>query len=180
MGRQSPRFPNKYVVLGVLAVIAGLLLLMVTTETVRRPVNLWPLLLVVAGLVILYFRVFRQGPDSYLFLGTTLLLLGLLLVVTRVLVPLDLNTIWPFFMTICGLSLFLYGLRKTGYTRVSLVIPGVAAILLSFIFAPFSLGIVTRPFAEVVAGWWPVVFVALGIGLLVAHLARDRVERNQK
>lgn len=180
MERPSPRFPNKYVVLGMGTLFLGGLLLLFTTGAVGQPLALWPLLLVIAGLLLLYFRVFRHGPDSYLFLGTTLLLAGILLLVTRILVPLDLSRIWPFFMTISGLSLLLYGLRKSGHTRITLAIPGVAAMLLSFLFLPFSLGFVTRPFADVVAGWWPLVFVALGIALLVTHIARDRADHRSK
>ncbi len=174
-----PRFPNKYVVIGTSFVLAGLLLLLWTVGEVRNPTHLWPILLLVAGLVFLYFRIFRGGPDSYLFLGVASLLSGLLLLITTIVVPLELTAIWPFFMTICGVSLVLYGLRKRGYTRLSLTIPGIATLLLSLLFLPFSLGLVNQPFAEVVTVWWPLILVVLGITLLVLHLAREKANRKQ-
>jgi hypothetical protein len=177
MKGKQPRFPNKYVVIGVTLLVGGLLLLLWTVGELQQVANLWPLALFIGGLVLLYFRVFREGPDSYLFLGIGLLLSGLLLLIAKVVVPLELTAIWPFFMTISGVSLLVYGLRKSGYTRLSLAVPGVATLLLSFVFLPFSLGIVKRPFAEVVSEWWPLILVVLGIALLVLHLARDKSER---
>jgi hypothetical protein len=173
----QPRFPNKYVVIGVVTLLCGLLLLLWTVGELKHPVNLWPLGLLVAGLVLLYFRIFRAGPDSYLFLGIAAFLSGLLLLITKIVVPLELRAIWPFFMTICGLALLVYALRKRGYTRLSLAVPGVATLLLSFLFLPFSLEIITKPFADVVAEWWPLILVVLGIALLVLHLVRETSER---
>jgi hypothetical protein len=173
----QPRFPNKYVVIGTAFVLVGLLLLLFTVGEVRNPTHLWPLAVLIAGLVLLYYRIFRGGPDSYLFLGVASVLSSLLLLVTRLIVPLQLTAIWPFFMTICGLALLLYGLRKRGYTRLSLTIPGIATLLLSGLFLPFSLGLIEEPFAQVVTDWWPLIFIVLGITLVVLHLARDKAGR---
>ena len=177
MKGKQPRFPNKYVVIGVTTLVLGLLLLIWTVGELKHPVNLWPLGLLIGGLVLLYFRVFRSGPDSYLFLGIASFLSGLLLLITRIVVHLELTAIWPFFMMICGLALLVYGLRKRGYTRLSLTVPGAATLLLSFLFLPFSLGIIERPFADVVTEWWPLILVVLGIALLVLHLVREKSER---
>ena len=105
MTGKEPRFPNKYVVIGVTTLVLGLLLLLWTVGELKQPVNLWPLGLFVVGLVLLYFRVFQAGPDSYLFLGIGLLLSGLLLLITKIVVHLELVAIWPFFMTISGVAL---------------------------------------------------------------------------
>jgi len=177
MTGKEPRFPNKYVVIGVTTLVLGLLLLLWTVGELKQPVNLWPLGLFVAGLVLLYFRIFQAGPDSYLFLGIGLLLSGILLLITKIVVHLELAAIWPFFMTISGVALLVYGLGKRGYTRLSLAVPGVATLMLSFLFLPFSLGIVKRPFAEVVGEWWPLILVVLGIAILVLHLVREKADR---
>lgn len=177
MQGKQPRFPNKYVVIGVAILVLGLLLLSWTAGGLQQPMNLWPVGLLIPGLVLLYYRIFRDGPDSYLFLGIATLLSGLLLLITKIVVPLELTAVWPFFMTICGVALLVYGLRKQGYTRLSLVIPGVATLLLSFLFLPFSLGIIKIPFAEVVAEWWPLILVVAGLALLVLHLIREKAER---
>ena len=177
MKGKQPRFPNKYVVIGVMTLLLGLMLLLWTVGELKHPVNLWPVGLLIVGLVFLYFRMFHAGPDSYLFLGIAAFLSGILLLITKLVVHLELTAIWPFFMMICGVALLVYGLRKRGYTRLSLAVPGVATLMLSFLFLPFSLGIIKRPFAEVVTDWWPVILVVLGIALLVLHLVREKAER---
>ena len=158
-------------------VLAGLLLLLWTVGDVRNASRLWPLALLLGGLVLLYYRIFRRGPDWYLFLGVVLLLSGILLIITSFVVPLQLSAIWPFFMTISGVALTLYGLRKSGYTRLSLTVPGIAMLLLSLLFLPFSLGLVETTFADVVTDWWPIVLVLLGITFLLLHLAREKARR---
>jgi hypothetical protein len=174
---RAPRFPNKFVVIGTMFVLAGLLLLLWTVGEVGNAVRLWPLTLLLAGLVLLYYRIFRRGPDWYVFLGVALLLAGVLLIITSFVVPLQLSAIWPFFMTICGVALLLYGLRKSGYTRLSLTVPGTAMLLLSLLFLPFSLGLVDATFSEVVTDWWPLILVLLGITFLALHLARGKAGR---
>lgn len=172
MDDRSPRFPNKLAVIGVFFVLAGGVLLLWTAGYLRRFVTLWPLLPVVGGLVLLYFRIFRHGRDYYIFLGTSLLLSGILLLVTTTALPAALEGIWPLFMTVIGISLLLYGVRKEGSSRVTFVVPGLVMILLSVVFLPFSLNLVTADFVSFVGVWWPVLLVVMGAALIAAHLAR--------
>ncbi len=170
-----PRFPNKLIVIGVSFVLAGLVLLLWTAGFLETVASLWPVAAIVGGLVLLYLRVFRDGRDSYLFFGMSLLFSGLLLLAAITAVPVALGSVWPLFLTIIGLALFLYGMRKRGGSRVTFVTPGAAMVLLSFVFLPFSLGIVSARFSEVVRVWWPVLFVLVGGVLVIAHLGRRRL-----
>ena len=174
MSRPAPRFPNKLLVFAVLFVLCGVVLLLWTSGYLRRLASLWPVLPLLAGLILLYFRIFQKGPDYYVFLGVALLMAGLLFLLTNTAFPIELIRVWPLLMTIGGLALLLYGLRKQGYTRVSLAVPGAGMILLSAVFLPFSLEIIQRPFADFAGIWWPLLLVLVGIALLVAHLTRAR------
>lgn len=172
MDDRSPRFPNKLAVIGVFFVLAGGVLLLWTAGYLRRFVNLWPLLPVIGGLVLLYYRIYRNGRDYYIFLGTSLVLSGALLLVTTTAVPAALESVWPLFMSVIGIALLLYGLRKTGSGRVTFVVPGLVMILLSAVFLPFSLELVTADFVSFVGVWWPALLVVMGAALIAAHLAR--------
>ena len=171
----GPRFPNKLIVIGVSFVLLGLVLLLWTAGLLNRAASLWPVILTVAGLVLLYYRVFRDGRDSYLFLGVSFVLSGLLLLAGTTAIPVELGAVWPLFLTIIGVALFFYGLTKRGGTRITFVTPGTAMVLLSLVFLPFSLGIVGAAFSEVVRVWWPLLFVLMGGVLLVSHGVRERL-----
>lgn len=172
MEERPPRFPNKLAIIGVFFVLAGGVLLLWTQGYLQRFITLWPLLPVVAGLVLLYFRIFRAAPDYYVFLGTSLLLAGVIFLLTNTVFPLGLEHIWPLFMTVIGVALLLYGFRKEGASRVSFTVPGGGMILLSGVFLPFSLDLVTVDFVRFVSTWWPVLLVLMGLALIIAHLLR--------
>lgn len=138
--------------------------------------TLWPILPVIGGLLLLYLHFYRDGHDYYVFLGSSLLLSGALLLLTTTVLSTSLERVWPILMTIVGLSLLFYGAKKRGIARVSLLVPAIAMILLSFLFVPFSLGIVEMSFSAFVARWWPLLFVIIGVGLAIAHFLRPSSE----
>jgi hypothetical protein len=176
MNDGSPRFPNKLLVMGVSFALVGALLMLWTSGYFEGLGALWPIVPVIGGLLLLYLHVYRGGHDYYIFLGSSLFLAGLLLLLTTTVLPTSLERVWPILMTIVGLSLLFYGAKKEGLARVSLVIPAIAMILLSVLFVPFSLGIVRVSFTEFVGRWWPLLFVVIGIGLAVAHFLKQPSE----
>jgi hypothetical protein len=178
MSGSQPRFPNKFVVLGVSFVLVGTVLLIWTAGFLDRVAALWPLLPLLAGLVVSYYGIFRHGPDYYIFAGTSLVLGGVLLLLTTTVLPTTLARIWPLFMTIIGVAMLAYGLRKRTITRLTFTIPGGAMIFLSGLFLPFSLELVQMDFADFVAVWWPAIFVLAGGSLLFAHLFRAKRQRD--
>ncbi len=173
MSERYPRFPNKLLVLGVFFLLVGGLLLLWTFGYLNRFSATWPVIPLIAGLVLLYFRVFRTGPDYYLFVGTALVLAGALLLLTRTAFPAELIRIWPLFMTIVGVSMFIYGRRKSGAVRVTFTVPGAAMVLLSAVFLTFALELLTVDFVRFVSRWWPIILVLLGLSLVIAHVLRS-------
>lgn len=172
MSAETPRFPNKYVVMGVFLVLAGGILLLWTAGLLVRFANLWSVAPLVAGLVLLYYRVFRAGPDYYVFLGTSLVLSGLLFLLTATALPVEMGRIWPLFLTIIGVALVAYGLRRSSPSRVTFTVPGIGMILLSGLFLPFSLELVSTDFAVFVRIWWPGLLVVAGLILVATHVGK--------
>ena len=67
MSRTGPRFPNKLLVISVFFLLCGAVLMLWTSGYLHKLEALWPLLPLLAGLILLYFRIFRKGPDYYVF-----------------------------------------------------------------------------------------------------------------
>jgi hypothetical protein len=168
------RFPDKMLVFGFLFVIAGAVLLLHTMGFLTAYRALWPVLPLVLGLVLLYFGFAHEGKDGHVFLGMFLALGGTVyLLMNTALSAVALSRIWPLFMTVAGVSLLVYGhTKKELAARASLLIPAFTIVLLSFVFLGFSLNIVDTDFYRFVWNWWPVLLVAFGVALIIAHLGR--------
>lgn len=135
--------------------------------------SLWPILLILLGIWFLYKGYLRHKRDAYVFIGMFVLLVGVfLLAAAGFLSPVAISSIWPVFMTITGLSLFAYGARRPGGSRMSFTVPGVAIAAISGVFLLFSLEIIDRNFTRLVAVYWPVLLILAGIVLLSVYVAR--------
>ena len=171
----EPRFPNKFLIAGIAFCIVGGVLLLWTGGYLGGIVVLWPVVPLVAGLILLYIVFQKDGPEAYVFLGTLFLLVGILvLLLNTVMSEVTLERTWPLFMTITGLSLLAYARKKRGYARLSLTIPSIAIVVLSGIFLPFSLDLIQQNFIVFVGTWWPTLLIVLGLVLLITDLTRRR------
>ena len=154
-------------------ILLGIALLLWNLGLVPEFESLWPVLLILLGIWFLYEGYLRHRRDAYVFIGMFILLLGLfLLAAAAFLTPVAISSIWPVFMTITGLSLFAYGVRRRGGSRMSFTVPGVAMAGISVIFLLFSLEIIDRSFTRLVAVYWPILLILAGVALLSVHLAR--------
>ncbi|MFP4374011.1 MAG: LiaI-LiaF-like domain-containing protein [Spirochaetaceae bacterium] len=168
-----PRYPNKFLFSSVVFVLVGVILLLWNLGLIPRLESLWPLLLIIAGVALLYEGFVRRRRDAYVFIGMFALLLGLFfLLAETVLSPVAVSTIWPVFMTITGLSLVVYGVRRPWGSRMSFTVPGVAITVISFVFLLFSLDIVEGSFSRIVALYWPALLILVGLVLLGVHVTR--------
>jgi hypothetical protein len=173
VSRIGPRYPNKFLVSSVVFIIVGAILLLWNLRLIPGLESLWPVLLVIAGIGFLYEGALRRRRDAYVFIGMFALLLGVFfLLAETVLSPVALSSIWPVFMTITGVSLFAYGARRPWGSRMSFTVPGVAIVVISLVFLIFSLDIVDRSFARLVAIYWPGLLIVAGLVLLSVHFLR--------
>lgn len=167
------RLSNALLAAGALLLVVGGCLLLVTSGLLSGFSSLWPVLFVVAGLLLLYFAFTRKLTGLTVFPGMIMALGGLYFLLGEGFLPWrDLIRIWPVFMAIIGASITAYGLTKRGNARLSLVIPGIAILVLAAIFLPFSLGVTSVRFAQVAVLWWPALLVLFGLILLASYLLR--------
>ena len=161
-------------------VVFGASLLLRTTGYVEGTFSLWPILLVLLGMFLLYRVFFKSGREGNVFAGIFLILAGAFLVILNTGVfDRDFKHFWPLFMLFAGVSLFFYGLKKRGAAKIRMMIPAFSIILLSLVFLLFSLNLVSVSFRQFVVMWWPAILVFAGAVLIVADFLGGRKIRRR-
>jgi hypothetical protein len=171
--KQAPtRMPNKLLIAGVGGILVGGVLLLWNLGYLPQLARLWPVPIILVGLVFLYMAWPRRRSDKWIIPGMILTLGGIAaLLITTVLSSESLARIWPLFMLVSGLSLIPYGYRKKGSARMAITIPGLFISLLAILFLPFSLHHEEGGFAAFVGRWWPMILVILGAVLVVSFFS---------
>ncbi len=175
MKKDSVRFPNKMLLGSIFFLMVGIGMLLVTTGVLPEYGDLWPILMTLTGVILLYFVSFRDPKFGYLVPGVMLTMSGILLILHQVFfitVPID--RFWPLFMTFAGCALVAYSIKFQGNTRRVMLVPAVFITLLSLVFLPFSLGLVKKSFQEVVAAWWPLLLIVLSGAMFMEFLRRKK------
>lgn len=171
---KTPRFPYKRLVLGILLIVSGCLLLLMSLGYLYTLRHLWPLPLIIIGLIFLFRCVSDGIKGFYLIGGIFLTLLGIFfLLINTVFPPGSLKMIWPTFMFITGVSILPFGIysKRPRRTKLALIIPAVAIICLSLLFLPFSLGLIQGSFISFALKWWPLLVIVSGLILVVSYFS---------
>ncbi|TVR60707.1 MAG: hypothetical protein EA426_04725 [Spirochaetaceae bacterium] len=172
-GREKPLYAKRYLVFSTVFLLLGVVLLLWTTGFLPDFSALWPVVFICVGLVFLYRGFHRNARETTVFAGMFMSLGGLVaLLLNTVLTRVGLIRVWPVFMTVAGISLVAYALLKRGAYRVTLLVPAVSIVVLSFVFLPFSLKLVDVEFIQFVVRWWPSLFILLGLVLLTVYFTR--------
>ncbi|MGA2480851.1 MAG: hypothetical protein ABSG63_19065, partial [Spirochaetia bacterium] len=101
-----PRYPNKLLVAGVVVLVIGGILLLWNLGYLPQLGKLWPVPVILVGLVFLYMTWPRGHSDRWLIPGMVFTLGGIVfLLVNTVLNEQSLVRIWPAFMLVTGISL---------------------------------------------------------------------------
>ena len=162
--------PNSLFLFGVLILITGVVLLLRTTGYINNIEALWPVLLIIVGVFFLYNFLFRGSAPRNLFYSSLFILAGIFsLLLNTLFSGTELMEVWPIFMSIIGISITLYGLKKRGGTRVALLIPGITLIILSLVFLPFSLDFIDKRIRSFALIWWPFLLILIGVDMILAH-----------
>lgn len=160
---------NRRIQVSVALIAVGVGLLLVTTGQVSVGRLIAPLVSVLLGIGLLVRGFMPDGREGLAFSGTALALTGgFWLLWVSALPGLQLATVWPAFMTIGGSAIIVYGIRRgqgEGGSS-SLVIPGIAIVVLSLLFLLISLGVIQAGLGSLAVRWWPVLLVALGLSIL--------------
>jgi len=178
MKHPTPRYPNKLLVIGTAALVAGGVLLMVNLGSFALPASLWPLAPLATGLMFLYLAYVRGRSSRYILPGMLLTLGGLFfLLVETVLGWGALARVWPAFMLITGLSLLAWGLRLKPKARTAIIVPGLFIGALGLLLFPFSLQRQPGGLAAFVGRWWPLALVVLGLVLVASFFSTRKPNR---
>jgi hypothetical protein len=158
---QKPRYPNKYLVIGVLICIAGVFTLLWTLGFLPSLTVLWPFVFILLGLFFLYMVYFRGKNPIYIIFGMILFLLGIFFLLI---------------ITIVSLIPYAYKLKKRR-AQVAITIPALSLVMLSIFFFIFSLNIMNASLSEFVTRWWPVLIIILGGSFIVVYLFSKKPQK---
>jgi len=171
--RPRSRYPM-LLILGSGILVAGGVLLLWTLGYLPQPGPLWPVPVMLTGLVLLYLAYPRGWSERWIIPGMVLSLGGLVfLLASTVLREEGLARVWPLFMLVTGLSLIPYGFKKRGGARVAIIVPALFISALAILFLVFSLR-AEGGFAAFVRQWWPMILVILGLALLASFFSTRR------
>lgn len=139
--------------------------------------SLWPFLLVLAGLAFSYLCFHVNHQSKFLFVGVFLFLSGILmLIISSGFTTWNLKQLWPFFSLFLGVSLLLTGrYKKKRWGTFQFIIPSILLIVLSFFFSLFSFGYIKESLSEIVAVFWPLLFVVGGLSMVVVFYEKRRI-----
>jgi hypothetical protein len=177
--KKVPRYPNKYLILGVLIFIVGLVALLWTLGFLPSLKAFWPIPIVLAGLFFLYIVYFRGKNPIYIIFGMIFFLLGIYFLLVNT-IPWESNIakIWPGFMLIAGISLIPYAYKqKRRRAQIAISIPALSLILLSLFFFLFSLDITGTSLSDFVTRWWPMLIIVLGGSFIVIYFFSKKPQK---
>lgn len=159
---------QRRLLVGTALILAGAVLLLVTTGLISIGALGIPVVLLLAGTFFLHRALRPEGAEINLFHGTVLTLSGVFFLLQQsMLIRSDLRSLWPVFMTFGGMALVVYGLRRGRPYRTALILPGCVLCVLSLVFLLFSLNVIEQSLASLTARWWPLIFVPLGMLMLL-------------
>jgi hypothetical protein len=173
MREAAPRFPHKILFTGVGLLVLGGVLLLWSLGRLPSLEALWPLPLILVGLVLLALVFVRGYTRLYVPPGMLLVLGGIFFLLHNTVIPnVKLEEIWPVFMLIGGISILPFAHKKARSARLAIIIAAAAIIGLAVIFLPFSLGLVDKSFTEFVLRWWPTMLLLMGALLIITYYIR--------
>ena len=182
MNNKQPRFPHKYLILGIFLLLIGSLLLLWQLGFLPSLGNLRSIPFLLIGLFILYLVIIKGMSPKYLLAGMFITLISTFFLLLDTVLPIkSLSKIWPVFMFITGISILPYSFfKKTRRARIAIITPALTIILLSIFFFMFSLGILNDSFIDVALTWWPILIVITGSSFILYYFTKNFEKTNNK
>jgi len=158
------------------AILAGLGLLFHTTGLARGLGVLWPLLLIAAGALLLFFSAIK-GRSSTSFFAVALFaaIFGMAWLLSTLL-GWSFAQSWPLIMISAGLAWLAAGFRRNRRAKAGFVVPSSCFVLLGALFCLFSFDVVGMSLGAFVRVWWPGFLILGGIVLFVAYGAVSKAD----
>jgi hypothetical protein len=168
MNQRRPRSDDVLFISALATILLGLAFLLYTTKIVVGPFHAWPVLVIAAGGVLIYFALVRGFPFSFFIGGLFFALEGAFFIVSMLL-GWEINHSWPLSMIIAGVTGFISGLAAKKRLKTFLLVPSVGFTALGLVFSVFSFGLAKVEFKSFIVVWWPTLLIAGGISLFVAY-----------
>jgi len=165
--------------LAIVSVILGIGLLVVTTGQVRGPRVVMPLIFTVAGSLFTYFALTERWKAKMVFLGLIVGSSALLKFIATVLGA-SVSDYWPLYALLLGFILLPVSFVRYGKIKPSALVLSASFILLGIFFSIFSFGFSSVRFKTFISIWWPSLFIAAGLMLLLVWWLRKVVTGNQQ
>jgi hypothetical protein len=167
MNRRSTLNADLLFILALVALLAGIGLLIETTGLLPLHSFVGPIAMMALGGAFLYLSIVRGRSGIFLGTGIFFALAGLVLLLAAL--GFGLRRTWPLLMMSAGLAWYAYGLQRNRRHRMSFVVTALLFIVMGLFFSIFSLGIAAVSFSHFVAIWWPSALIAGGAALFVAY-----------
>jgi hypothetical protein len=179
MKRRRPRSDDVLFISALAAVLLGIGLLLYTTHILDGASGAWPVLVMAAGGLLLYFALVR-GASLYILFGGMLFVLEGAFFLAASLAGWPLARSWPLVMAIAGAAGLVTGLIKRQGLRAPYLVPSLGFLGLGAFFALFSFKCIEADFSEFIAAWWPTALIFGGVCLFAAYGTSRRSARRGK
>jgi hypothetical protein len=167
---------NVVLAFGLVLVLCGLVLLAIFSVTPQRHGFLmWPTLMLVAGIFLIYVSLAITRFAHQLFMGLNFCFAGILLLVfQRGNLVFSIHQVWPLCAVFCGCTLVLSGYFRYHYFRTVYLFPAALLTAMGLFFSLFSFHIIRMPLHDFVAMSWPVVLIVFGAILVGLFLYQQK------
>jgi hypothetical protein len=161
-------------VLALAASLVGLGLLLRTTGIARGFRTAWPLAVLAAGGLLLFFSVVRKSRSMVFFAaGIFFAVFGAAFLVAS-LFGWHFSEAWPLIMVAAGLAWLLSGLRHFRRMKAGYFAPALGFMVLGALFCLFSFDLVGMSFGRFVIVWWPSFLILGGLVLFAVYFITRR------
>jgi len=168
MKQFSKSILNLLLALGVILILVGCFCAFQFLTEIDEHLPFSSVLISVVGAVLIYISLTLKKNAFLFFSGLYLFLIGLIsfFLTLNTFENIKLKQIWPGFMVVCAICLFLTCIYKYREIRSIYVVPAFVIFFLSGVFFLFSFGIIRFSFIRLISRWWPLLLIISG-GILV-------------
>ena len=163
--------------LAVVSVVAGAGLLLITTDRIRGALIIWPLLLMIVGSLSAYFAIVVRWKAKFIFL-TLMLACSALIRFVAVVIGIYSVDYWPLYVIAAGVCYLPANNIRYGKVKPGSIVISASFVLLGLFFSIFSFGFSSMSFKTFITRWWPALFIASGLVLLITWYIQRLVLKN--
>jgi len=164
---------------GLLLIVAGLFLMVNNSDNATRVFVLRPVLILLVGLLFLYFGIAFTSSSSLLFFGVFFVFVGgVFLLMDTGVIRYSLKEIWPTIVIGSGLALFPAGLYRLRRIRTVYLFPAIMLVGFGIVFLLFSMHVFPFTFGEFITKWWPLFIMLGGASLVITFFVQQANGKN--